>query len=83
MIVIDKNTVVVFSSSELKDSLANNNGYSYIYLGADISLESWIVISNTNSLVVIDGTYEGAKSVRFTVKVFVVLSYVYCSEVVF
>ncbi len=40
MIVIDKNTVVVFSSSELKDSLANNNGYSYIYLGADISLES-------------------------------------------
>lgn len=61
MIVIDKNTVVVFSSSELKDSLANNNGYSYIYLGADISLESGIVISNAKSLVVIDGTYNGIR----------------------
>ena len=31
MTIIDDNTVVVFTSDELKNTLANNNNYTYIY----------------------------------------------------
>lgn len=40
MQILSQNTVVVFTSSELKDALANSNGYDYIYLGENITLES-------------------------------------------
>ena len=34
MTIIDDNTVVVFTSDELKNTLENNNNYTYIYLFA-------------------------------------------------
>ena len=36
MTIIDNNTVVVFSSAELKSVLENDNGYDYVYFGSDI-----------------------------------------------
>lgn len=59
MTIIDNNTVVVFTSDELKSALENNNGYTYIYFGSDITLEKGIKISNEKVNVTIDGTYEG------------------------
>lgn len=59
MEIINSSTVVVFSSAELKEALENNNGYSYIYFGNDITLESGIKISSFKPNVTINGTYEG------------------------
>ena len=58
MTIIDDNTVVVNTSAELKNVLENNNAYNYIYFGNNINLTTGIVISNTKTNVVIDGTYE-------------------------
>ena len=38
MTIINENTVVVFSSEELKTALENENNYTPIYFGNDISL---------------------------------------------
>lgn len=61
MKVINESTVVVFSNSELKDVLENNNGYNYIYLGADIIIETGIKISSFKVNSTIDGTYENVR----------------------
>lgn len=58
MTIIDDNTVVVNTSTELKNVLENNNTYNYIYFGSNITLSSGIVISSTKSNVIIDGTYD-------------------------
>lgn len=58
MIVIDNNTVVIMSASELKTVLEGNNSYSYIYFGANIKLTSGITIAASKTSVVIDGTYQ-------------------------
>lgn len=59
MTIINENTVVVFSSEELKTALENENNYTTIYFGNDISLLNGIKISNTKTNVIIDGTYNG------------------------
>lgn len=59
MVIINKNTVVVFSSDELKNILENENEYMYIFLGSNISLTSGIALSNKKSEIIIDGTYNG------------------------
>ena len=56
MTIINGTTVVVFSSAELKEALENNNGYTYIYFGSNITLTSGILISSNKSEVIIDGT---------------------------
>ena len=61
MKIIDNLTVVVYSSEELKNVLENNNGYTYVYFGSDITLTSGINISGTKSNVTIDGTYENVR----------------------
>ena len=61
MKIIDNLTVVVYTSDELKTALENNNGYTYIYFGSDITLSSGINISGTKSNVTIDGTYENVR----------------------
>ena len=61
MKVIDDLTVVIYTSEELKNVLENNNGYTYVYFGNDITLSSGINISGTKSNVTIDGTYEGQR----------------------
>ena len=61
MKIIDNLTVVVYTSEELKTALENNNGYTYIYFGNDITLSSGINISGTKSNVTIDGTYENVR----------------------
>lgn len=61
MKIIDNLTVVVYTSEELKTALENNNGYTHIYFGNDITLTSGINISGTKSNVTIDGTYENVR----------------------
>lgn len=61
MIVIDNDRVVVFNSLELKNVLEEDNSYSYIYFGDDITLESAIYLNKEN--VIICGTYNG---IRYT-----------------
>ena len=55
--VINKNTVQVSTSEELKQVLENDNEYNYIYLGNDITLESSININPLKEKITIDGTY--------------------------
>lgn len=59
MTIIDNNTVVVFSSSELKEALEKDNGYTYIYFGSDITLTTGIKIASSKLNVTIDGMYDG------------------------
>ena len=59
MTIINDNTVVVFSSDELKTVLEKDNSYNYIYFGSNISLTSGIKIASTKSNIIIDGTYDG------------------------
>lgn len=58
MTIINENTVVVTSSSELKEVLEGNNNYTYIYFGNNIILESGITISKNKNNIIIDGTYN-------------------------
>lgn len=59
MTIINDNTVVVFSSDELKTVLEKDNSYNYIYFGSNISLTSGIKIASTKANIIIDGTYDG------------------------
>jgi len=43
---INNKTVTVSTSSELKEALEQNNGYEYIYLENDITLNSGITINS-------------------------------------
>ena len=45
MDIIDTKRVVVLNHQEFKDILETDNDYEYIYLGADITLESGIKIN--------------------------------------
>ena len=58
MNIINRKTVTVFTSDELKEVLENNNDYEYIYLEADITLKSGININPNKSKIVINGTYK-------------------------
>ena len=61
MQIIDDNTVVVYSSSELKQVLSESNNYNYVYLGNDSSLESGFTINANKINITIDGTYNNVK----------------------
>lgn len=61
MQIINDNTVVVFSYAELKTALEQNNNYTYVYLGADITLENGIALPSTKLNITIDGTYENVR----------------------
>lgn len=58
MKVIDENTVVIYTSDELKSILEQNNSYNYIYFGDNITLINGIKISSKKTTVTIDGTYD-------------------------
>ena len=58
MNIINKKTVVVSTSNELKDVLEKDNRYEYIYLDNDITLESGITINKNKSKITINGTYK-------------------------
>lgn len=57
MVALDDSTVIVYSFEELSTALSNNNGYTYIYLGADITQTSstGITVNSSKASVVIDG----------------------------
>ena len=55
---INNKTVLVSTSSELKDALENDNGYEYIYLENDITLDSGITVNKNKNSVTINGTYQ-------------------------
>ena len=57
MNIINKKTVSVSTSNELKEVLENNNGYEYIYLESDITLKSGIAVNSNKKKIIIDGTY--------------------------
>ena len=66
MQVIDENTIVVTTSEELNKVLSEQNTYTYIYLGNDItmssgSMSSGLVINNTKEKIIIDGTHNNTK----------------------
>ena len=61
MQIINNNTVVVYSSDELKQILSEQNDYNYVYLASDIVLESGFTINSNKINVTIDGTYNGVK----------------------
>lgn len=58
MNILNESTVVVYNSEQLKTALEVDNGYTNIFLGANIELASGINISKTKSLITIDGTYN-------------------------
>lgn len=58
MKIINKKKVGISTSEELKDILENDNGYEYIYLMNNITLESGIKINEKKERIVIDGTYN-------------------------
>lgn len=58
MTIINDTSVVVFTSEELKTVLEQNNNYTQIYFGANITLTSGIKIANSKTNVIIDGTYQ-------------------------
>ena len=61
MNIINKRTVQVFNSNELSDVLEYDNGYNYIYLGSDITLENGININENKKKIIIDGTYNNVR----------------------
>lgn len=63
MQILDSATVVVTTSEELKTALSEENGYMYVYLDSDITLESGFVINENKKTVVIDGTYLDTKHI--------------------
>ena len=58
MKVIGENTVVIYTSNELKSVLEQDNSYNYIYFGDNITLTNGIKISSKKTTVTIDGTYD-------------------------
>lgn len=60
MNILNESTVVVYNSEQLKTALEADNGYTNIFLGANIELASGINISKTKSLITIDGTYNNS-----------------------
>lgn len=61
MQIIDFSTVVVFTSSELKQVLEEENKYKFIYFGDNITLEEDILINQNKEEIVINGTYLNQK----------------------
>lgn len=61
MTIIDSNTVVVYTSAELKTILEGNNTYTLIYFGANIKLTTGILVFPSKTEIVIDGTYQGVR----------------------
>lgn len=59
MKIINKKVVQVFTRVELTNVLEFDNGYDYIYLGSDITLENGIYINDNKIKVTINGTYDG------------------------
>ena len=59
MKIINKKVVQVFTSAELTSALEFDNGYDYIYLGSDITLENGIYINENKTKITINGTYDG------------------------
>lgn len=58
MTIINDTSVVVYTSEELKTILEQNNNYTHIYFGANITLTAGIKIASTKINVIIDGTYQ-------------------------
>lgn len=59
MTIINDSTVVVSSSTELKEVLEKDNNYTYIYFDSNITLDSGIAISSSKTKVTINGLYNG------------------------
>lgn len=53
--------MVIFTSEELKTVLEQNNSYTHIYFGANITLASDIKIASTKINIIIDGTYQDVR----------------------
>lgn len=59
MIIINNNEVVVFNYLELKSALEENNGYSIVHFGDNITLTNGVNINSSKTNVIIDGSYDG------------------------
>ncbi len=61
MIILNDATVVIFTIEELKTVLEQNNSYTHIYFGTNITLTSSIKIASTKTNIKINGTYQDAR----------------------
>lgn len=57
MLILDAETVVVYNTDDLSDAVSTDNGYIYVYLGADIPLQYGISIFPGKPSLTIDGRY--------------------------
>lgn len=58
MQILNSNTVVVSSFSELREVLENDNLYNYVYFDGDILFEESFTINENKKSITIDGTYQ-------------------------
>lgn len=63
MQILNDNTILVLTEVDLKETLSQDNNYTYIYLGDNITLTSGITINENKDKITIDGTYQ---SVTYT-----------------
>ena len=61
MEILSEKRIVVENSAELQQVLEEENTYTHIYLGNDITLTSGIFIDDFKEKIVIDGTYLDTK----------------------
>lgn len=61
MEILDEKKVVVETYQEFETILTENNNYTYIYIGNNITLESGITINENKKKIIIDGTYLNNK----------------------
>jgi hypothetical protein len=67
--IVDSSSVIVTTFAELKQALEEDNGYTTVYLGADIEATSGIAINANKSSVIIDGhSPEDVDGIRHTYK---------------
>ncbi len=58
MTILNESEIVVYTETELKQIIEENNTYTYIYFGNNITLTKGITIPNTKTNIIIDGTYN-------------------------
>lgn len=61
MEIINNKKVVVSTNRELQNILEADNGYEYIYLNDNITLENGICINENKEKIIIDGTYQNSR----------------------
>ena len=60
-VMLEANVEVVYTYTELKNALSQDNGIDTVYLGANIVMGGQILVHPNKTNIVIDGTYNGVR----------------------